>query len=327
MHTATGELPFFGYNAEEYNPTTGLQYLRARYYDVTDGRFDVRDSFLGSPLEPLSLNRYLYADANPLQKTDPTGQWSFWGAVTSAASAVVNTVKTVASTVVSAAKTVASTVVSAASSAASWVNNNIVKPVASWVNNTIVKPVQQAATNAIAATQRFMGAVYQGASTLYQAADQAWQGATTWLSAQAAAVQAEVYKFICTTADTINSAWESAVDTLSQVDWQKVGQVALIVGGIAVGAVVTVATCGVAGPVVAGLAVAGLTASTALAANDLVTVITGTDPLHEALTDLTGSEQAATGIRIGLDVLTMLTPGAGASGAARAAGQVAGPCG
>ncbi|MDR1184014.1 MAG: hypothetical protein LBK67_04380, partial [Coriobacteriales bacterium] len=68
--------------------------------------------------------------------------------------------------------------------------------------------------------------------------------------------------------------------------------------------------------------IAGFSASTALAVNDLATVVTGTDPLHGALTAVTGSEEIASGIRMGLDVLTMLTPGSGAANAASHADDV-----
>lgn len=68
-----GELPFFGYNAEEHDPATGQQYLRARYYQVAEGVFGVCDTVLGALVNPLSLNRYLYAEGNPVMKADPTG--------------------------------------------------------------------------------------------------------------------------------------------------------------------------------------------------------------------------------------------------------------
>jgi RHS repeat-associated protein len=52
---------------------TGLYYLRARMYDPTLGRFLSRDPLVGSPLSPLSLNRYSYALNNPLALADPSG--------------------------------------------------------------------------------------------------------------------------------------------------------------------------------------------------------------------------------------------------------------
>ncbi|WP_300383438.1 RHS repeat-associated core domain-containing protein, partial [Clostridium sp.] len=39
---------YYGYNGEDYNRLSGLQYLRARYYEPETGRFLTRDSYLGS---------------------------------------------------------------------------------------------------------------------------------------------------------------------------------------------------------------------------------------------------------------------------------------
>lgn len=71
--SALGELPSYGYNAEEAHPQTGLQYLRARYYDAESGRFGVQDSYLGQLADPLSLNRYLYCLSDPLNWIDSDG--------------------------------------------------------------------------------------------------------------------------------------------------------------------------------------------------------------------------------------------------------------
>ena len=73
----------------------------------------------------------------------------------------------------------------------------------------------------------------------------------------------------------------------------------------------TVATCGAAGPVVAGLAIAATTVSTATAVNDLVEITTGVNPMKEGVIALGGNEGVYDGIRLGLDVATMLTPGGG----------------
>ena len=74
--TALGETPTYGFNAEEYNPTTHLQYLRARYYQPDTGAFGVADTLLGTVTSPLTLNRYLYCSADPVNFSDPSGHLS-----------------------------------------------------------------------------------------------------------------------------------------------------------------------------------------------------------------------------------------------------------
>ena len=49
---------FYGYNGEETNPVIGKQYLRARYYDTDNGRFDVADNYLGDCLLYTSVGWY-----------------------------------------------------------------------------------------------------------------------------------------------------------------------------------------------------------------------------------------------------------------------------
>ena len=71
--TDAREKPFFGYDAEEQDPLTGLTYLRARYYDPTSARFGVADTYLGNTFDPITLNRYLYCASDPVNHIDPTG--------------------------------------------------------------------------------------------------------------------------------------------------------------------------------------------------------------------------------------------------------------
>ena len=52
----------YSYNAEDYNPNLEVQYLRARYNDVERGNFLTEDPYLGSPTDPLRLNRYNCAE-------------------------------------------------------------------------------------------------------------------------------------------------------------------------------------------------------------------------------------------------------------------------
>jgi RHS repeat-associated protein len=72
-NSATHFESYYGFNGEDYNSLTGLQYLRARYYEPESGTFLTRDSYLGNITQPLSLNRYAYAMNNPLMYTDPSG--------------------------------------------------------------------------------------------------------------------------------------------------------------------------------------------------------------------------------------------------------------
>ncbi len=44
--------------------------------DITTGRFTSMDSYLGSVDDPVSLHKYLYANANPVNYIDPTGYFS-----------------------------------------------------------------------------------------------------------------------------------------------------------------------------------------------------------------------------------------------------------
>jgi hypothetical protein len=51
-------------------------YLRARYYNPADGRFQSRDTWGGEVNRPLSLNRWMYVEGNPINALDHTGQFS-----------------------------------------------------------------------------------------------------------------------------------------------------------------------------------------------------------------------------------------------------------
>jgi len=68
---------------------TGLQYLRARYYDPDSGQFITRD-----PLVSSTRDAYGYAGRSPLNATDPTGLDCGWadpvGCATDAGGAIVD---------------------------------------------------------------------------------------------------------------------------------------------------------------------------------------------------------------------------------------------
>ncbi len=69
-----------GFTGEHTDPT-GLQYLRARYYDPRTAAFLSRDpvrGFVGG--QSIRWNPYIYAGANPVNYTDPSGQFPWLAA-------------------------------------------------------------------------------------------------------------------------------------------------------------------------------------------------------------------------------------------------------
>ena len=59
--------------AEQYGDSTQLLFLRARYYNPAVGRFQSRDTWSGDYNRPLSLNRWMYVEGNPVNAVDPSG--------------------------------------------------------------------------------------------------------------------------------------------------------------------------------------------------------------------------------------------------------------
>lgn len=64
------------YSGEFTNANTGGQYLRARYYDASVGRFNRVDPFAGSRSNPLTFHKYGYTHGNPVSGVDPNGLFS-----------------------------------------------------------------------------------------------------------------------------------------------------------------------------------------------------------------------------------------------------------
>ncbi|QDT46981.1 tRNA(Glu)-specific nuclease WapA precursor [Symmachiella dynata] len=76
------------YSGEWFEATVGLQYLRARWYDPNDGRFNRLDPFSGNLSDPQSLHKYLYTHGDPVNSIDPTGMFSLIGLVVSMVSSL-----------------------------------------------------------------------------------------------------------------------------------------------------------------------------------------------------------------------------------------------
>ena len=71
---STGSTPNnYLFAGEQFDPDLGLYYNRARYLNVSTGRFWSMDTLDPDPTDPFSLHRYLYVDGSPVDGVDPTG--------------------------------------------------------------------------------------------------------------------------------------------------------------------------------------------------------------------------------------------------------------
>jgi RHS repeat-associated protein len=66
----------FAYTGKMKDPATALYYSGARWYNAGIWRFITEDSYPTQLSNPLSQNRYIYAEDNPMTLTDPTGHYS-----------------------------------------------------------------------------------------------------------------------------------------------------------------------------------------------------------------------------------------------------------
>ena len=71
--------------AEQFDANLGFYFLRARYMDPSSGRFMTQDTYEGDKYAPMSLHKYLYANASPTNFSDPTGHMSIAGQVAAVA--------------------------------------------------------------------------------------------------------------------------------------------------------------------------------------------------------------------------------------------------
>ncbi|MBK8287028.1 MAG: RHS repeat protein [Ahniella sp.] len=62
---------FTGYQKDE---ALGLYYANARFYDPLVGAFGATDPWAGDPSRPVTLNKFLYANGNPVVFVDPDGR-------------------------------------------------------------------------------------------------------------------------------------------------------------------------------------------------------------------------------------------------------------
>ena len=233
--TADG-VNYYAYNGESTNVKTGLQYLRARYYNAENGTFTTEDSDLGTTENPLTRNRYAYTSNNPVNYDDPTGH-SWWkkavSAVKNVGKKIVNTAKKVVKTVVNTVKKVARTV------------TNAVKRTAKTVINAVTHTkTYQSVKNRVTSSGTYQKIVSKGSNFIrnvgsgLQKAGKTYTSFQSYVAERRAEIRAEVIRQMCTTADRISNQ-------LGKVDWKKVG-IAVVATGAAIGVGVLTGGVGIA---------------------------------------------------------------------------------
>nr|WP_282183033.1 RHS repeat-associated core domain-containing protein [Streptococcus suis] len=248
----------FAYNGEARD-VTGLDYLRARYYDSQAGTFLTADSYSGSQTDPLSQNLYAYVQNNPANYTDPSGHIRsphvmlddrFGGKVYDSPRPLINTddgTLYAPSTPEHKAHQIRQQQTG---------NYSYVYTPKVYSNTPIIKPTSYAQAQAqrdrarekALAEQRRQQNIRNEYSRATGSKGKAKTREAQNLFKNWGAALSSMYTHVCKTA----KRWvDSGVKFLKNVDWKKVGiATAATVAAIAV----TVATAGAAAPVIASLA-------------------------------------------------------------------------
>jgi len=66
----------YRYCGEYFDVDLGFYYLRARHMNPQTGRFWTMDSYEGNSFDPISLHKYLYCHADPVNGIDPSGLYT-----------------------------------------------------------------------------------------------------------------------------------------------------------------------------------------------------------------------------------------------------------
>ncbi|MDZ7923568.1 MAG: RHS repeat-associated core domain-containing protein [Marinagarivorans sp.] len=69
------------FTGEQFDKNLDQYYLRARYYNQNVGRFTQQDTYAGSGSDPITLHKYLYANADGVNNIDPSGNMTLAGAM------------------------------------------------------------------------------------------------------------------------------------------------------------------------------------------------------------------------------------------------------
>ena len=237
--TADG-VNYYGYNGESANVKTGLQYLRARYYNAENGTFTTEDSDLGTTENPLTRNRYDYTTNNPLNYSDPTGH-SLWSRIKGRAKKAAKAVKSVGKKIVNTAKKVVKTVVNTIKKVTRTVKN-AVKGTAQKVKNIVTHPKQTYESAKKNITRTYGNVVSRGSSFIRSASKNVkktgkkyYSSFKSYVSDRTKEIRKNVKRELCTTTNRISTS-------LEKVDWDTVAKVGIsvgIIGGLGLATILT----------------------------------------------------------------------------------------
>jgi RHS repeat-associated protein/uncharacterized repeat protein (TIGR01451 family) len=74
LTSSTGTTPNnYLFNGQQYDRDLGLYFKRARYYNQDRGRFMTMDPVAGRLNDPMTLHRYMFGHADPVNRVDPSG--------------------------------------------------------------------------------------------------------------------------------------------------------------------------------------------------------------------------------------------------------------
>ena len=262
----------FAYNGEARDDT-GLDYLRARYYDSQGGTFLTEDSYPGEETDPLSQNRYSYVQNNPVNYTDPSGH--FWNSIKKGWNYVKSGLNWAGKQISRGVNWVGRQI----SRGVNWVGRQIDRGI-NWVGRQIDRGVNWVSTQFNRASN-WLGRQWNKVQTAYNSASDyvqtKYQQAAAQIEAKRQQVVRSAYalatglsssptiregmnllrnwgtalqntlKHVCTTAERVKN---QVVDFVKNVDWKKV---AIVAAATVAAVAVSVATAGAAAPVVAGL--------------------------------------------------------------------------
>ncbi|TWT92835.1 RHS repeat-associated core domain-containing protein [Stieleria varia] len=72
----SARLSSLGYSGEHFDAKAAQQYLRARFYNPANGRFNRLDPFAGNMQDPQSLHKYAYVHGDPILGVDSNGEYT-----------------------------------------------------------------------------------------------------------------------------------------------------------------------------------------------------------------------------------------------------------